>query len=71
MTGIIPNGPAQQSGLSVGDILVRINNEDASNARDAMNRIAELRPGDAISVDYLRKGEIHSTRATAGLREQN
>ena len=53
------------------EILVRINNEDASNARDAMNRIAELRPGDAISVDYLRKGEIHSTRATAGLREQN
>jgi serine protease DegS len=71
VTGIVPNGPAQQSGLSVGDILVRINNEDASNARDAMNRIAELRPGDAISVDYLRKGEIHSTRATAGLREQN
>lgn len=69
VTGIFPDGPAEQSGLNVGDIIVKINNEDASNARDAMNRIAELRPGDAISVNYLRNGETHSTKATAGLRE--
>lgn len=71
VTGTAPQGPAEKSGLSPGDIIIQINNEETTNARDAMNRIAQLRPGDAIAVKYMRNGEIKSTRATAGLRENN
>ena len=70
VTGVFPKGPAEQAGLGAGDIILTINGQASTNAREAMNRIAELRPGDAITIDYLRRGERKSTKAYAGLREQ-
>lgn len=70
VTGVFPEGPAEQAGLAAGDIIVGLNGDSAENARGAMNRIASLRPGDKISVDYLRNGERRTTTAYAGLRDQ-
>ncbi|MEC7546506.1 MAG: 2-alkenal reductase [Thalassolituus sp.] len=70
VTGVFPEGPAEQAGLASGDIIVGLNGTDADNAVEAMNRIAGLRPGDTISVDFLRRGERLTTTAYAGLRDQ-
>lgn len=70
VTGIFPDGPAELAGLSAGDILVGINGKNTSDARNAMNIIAALRPGDRIDIEYIRNGETQSTRAIAGQRQQ-
>ena len=69
VTGIYPAGPAEQAGLAIGDILTMINDQDAANARRAMNQIAALRPGDSIDLQLLRGGESLHTRAIAGQRQ--
>ena len=69
VTGIYENGPADKAKLNVGDILVKINNEEADNARRAMNQIAALRPGDKIDLEYIREGKTGTTHAIAGQRQ--
>ena len=70
VTGVFPEGPAEQAGLAAGDIIIGLNGDSADNAVDAMNRIASLRPGDKITVEFLRRGEQLTTTAYAGLRDQ-
>jgi len=69
VTGIYEDGPADLAGLTVGDIIVEINQMDASNARGAMNQIAALRPGDQIRLTFIREGKKSSIRASAGQRQ--
>lgn len=71
VTGIYPDGPADNAKLAIGDILTHINGEEAANARHAMNQIAALRPGDDIDLEFIRAGQVATTRATAGLRESH
>ncbi|WP_430461398.1 trypsin-like peptidase domain-containing protein [Thalassolituus sp. LLYu03] len=71
VTGIYPDGPADAAKLAIGDILVKINGQDAANARAAMNQIAALRPGDGIDLEMIRAGQTMKTHATAGLRESH
>lgn len=68
VTGITPNGPADKSGLNIGDIIVQLNDTEADNAQKAMNQIAIVRPGEKIKIDYLRAGKRHSTETIAGQR---
>ena len=70
VTGIYEEGPADRSGLAVGDIIVKINEQDASDARASMNQIAALRPGDRIKLEFIRNGKINKTEAIAGQRGQ-
>lgn len=69
VTGINPNGPADKSGLNIGDIIVKLNESEADNAQKAMNQIAAVRPGEKIKIDYLRAGKRFSTETIAGQRK--
>ncbi|MDP2505333.1 trypsin-like peptidase domain-containing protein [Oceanobacter sp. 3_MG-2023] len=68
VTGIYQDGPADLSGLTVGDIIVKINQMDTKDARKAMNQIAILHPGDKILLDFIRDGKLAQTEAIAGQR---
>jgi serine protease DegS len=69
VTGLSLNGPAQQSGLMIGDIITALNDKDSFNAKSAMNQIGSLRPGENISIDFIRSGRKQSTVAIAGKRQ--
>jgi len=69
VTGLSLNGPAQQSGLMVGDIITALNNKDSFSAKSAMNQIGSLRPGENISIEFIRSGRKQSTVAIAGKRQ--
>ncbi len=70
ITGLALNGPAQQSGLMVGDIITSLNGKPSINAKTAMNQIAALRPGENISIEFMRSGRLQSTVAIAGKRKK-
>lgn len=71
VTGIYPNGPADKSGLNVGDIIIKINSKEAVDGRKTMNQIAAIRPGEVIQLDYLHAGQVLQTKAVAGQRKQH
>jgi len=70
VTGLALNGPAQQSGLMIGDIITSLNDLASENAKSAMNQIAALRPGENIRIEFIRSGRLQSTVAIAGKREK-
>lgn len=70
VTGLSLNGPAQQSGLMIGDIITSLNEKPSENAKSAMNQIAALRPGENIRIEFIRSGRLQSTVAIAGKREK-
>jgi serine protease DegS len=70
VTGVALNGPAQQSGLMIGDIMTSLNDTPSENAKAAMNQIAALRPGENIRIEFIRSGRLQSTVVIAGKREK-
>lgn len=70
VTGLTLNGPAQKSGLMIGDIITSLNGQQSENAKTAMNQIAALRPGENISIEFMRSGRLQSTIAIAGKRQK-
>ena len=54
VTDIEPGGPAQRAGIRVGDLIVGLNAERVTDARQAMQTIARLRPGDRVLVGLKR-----------------
>lgn len=69
VTGINPNGPAEKSGLNIGDIIVKLNDMEADNAQKSMNLIAAVRPGETIRIEYLHAGKRLVTETVAGQRK--
>ena len=65
------NGPAQRAGTRVGDIIIGLDGERVVDPRQAMQKIARLRPGDRVLVGLRRDTEeleveaIVSTRPSA------
>ena len=54
-------GPAWQSGLRGGDILVNADGRPVGTARDLMLRIARLQPGHELEVEVMRGGQMFTT----------
>ncbi|MDF1762273.1 MAG: trypsin-like peptidase domain-containing protein [Oleibacter sp.] len=67
--GVVEDGPAAMAGLSVGDIITSINDDSSIKAQEALNLIANLRPGDMVKVTFLHDGKERKTRAIAGQRK--
>ena len=58
---ILPDGAADNAGLKSGDVIVAINGEAVKNAPDLQQKVARFRPGNVISVSYIRKGTTITT----------
>lgn len=58
---ILPDGAADNAGLKSGDVIVAINGEAVKNAPDLQQKVARFRPGNVISVSYIRNGATYTT----------
>lgn len=56
--GTSKDGPAEKGGILKGDIIKAINGKKIENIYDYMSRLGELKPGQKISVEVLRKSEM-------------
>jgi hypothetical protein len=53
---VLPGGSAEGSGIHPGDLIVRMNEQKASDPAQVITLARKLRPGDVASLDY-RRGE--------------
>lgn len=70
VAGLIPGAPAERSGLAVGDVLVRIGEEQVTGRLQLYEAIWRHRPGDAIDLRVLRDGRIENVTVTSGDAEE-
>lgn len=56
ITGL-PNGPARQAGLRVGDLVSHLNGQPILNTQEALNRVAAMAPGTGIEIGLRRGSE--------------
>ena len=64
ITGIQDGSAADEAGLKEGDIISRINGVELFSSAEFSERIARLRPGDKVELEYRRNGNIRRTAAT-------
>ncbi len=53
---VIPNGPADRSGLKRGDIIVRFNGKEILSVENLPKQVAAVEPGKSVKVEVIRDG---------------
>ena len=61
---VIEGLPAEKAGIQVGDVIVAVAGEDATMELDLRNRIYFHKPGDQVTLDVLRDGEMMQIEVT-------
>ena len=61
---VIEGLPAAKAGIQVGDIIVAVAGEDVTMELDLRNRIYFHKPGDQVTLDVLRAGEMMQIEVT-------
>jgi len=56
LSGVIKGGPAEQAGLTGGDVVVGLAGQDLENIYDYVRTLNGLKPGEAVDITVERKG---------------
>ena len=62
ITQVLKGSPADLAGISIGDVVIKINNEDVQNASSMRNKIGLLKLNSIITMEINRKGKIITTK---------
>jgi len=68
IAGVLKGGPADRAGMKPGDILVSIEGKPVADTTEMLNVIAQLTPGQNISMTVLRKSQETKLGITVGKR---
>ena len=63
-----PNGPAERSGLKVGDIILEFNGRTMATSSDLPYAVGPTRAGSTVSAVVMRKGQRLNIDVTVGTR---
>ena len=58
ITGVSLNSPAAKAGIQLGDVILKLNNQEGISAREMMQIIANTKPNSKVLVTILRLGKI-------------
>ena len=58
ITGVSPNSPAAKAGIQLGDVILKLNNQEGISAREMMQIIANTKPNVTVPVTVLRLGKL-------------
>jgi S1-C subfamily serine protease len=65
VVGVLRDGPAHHAGLQPGDVIVAIDGEKITEARQALVAISSRKPGNKVKLEVLRNGKSLMLEATA------
>jgi len=68
LSSVMPGTGAERAGLHEGDVIVRFAGTPVDGLEELRALIRDRKPGDSVSVLYLRDGDEHSTSAILGPR---
>ncbi|MEP3015270.1 MAG: PDZ domain-containing protein, partial [Hyphomicrobiales bacterium] len=71
VAGLTPKGPAKNSGILVGDVILRFDGKSIDQMRDLPRIVAETPVGKAVDVVVLRKGKEETVPVTLGRLEDS
>ena len=66
ISSIMPDGPAADSALEVGDIILRFDGREVADSSALPPLVGQARPGRAVPVEVLRGGERRTVPVTLG-----
>ncbi len=61
-------GPAYDAGIRLGDIIIKINQNQVADVKDWLTKLWSLKSGDEAIVTYIREGESYETIVVLGSR---
>ncbi|WP_239025456.1 Do family serine endopeptidase [Roseicyclus persicicus] len=65
----VPEGPARDGGIEVGDVILSFDGDDIADTRELVRIVGESAEGQTIRVLVFRDGETQTLRVTLGRRE--
>ncbi|MCL6612093.1 MAG: trypsin-like peptidase domain-containing protein [Peptococcaceae bacterium] len=66
VTSVVEGGPADNAGITHGDVIVEINNNKVANAGDLTDLVGKMQPGQKAVVGIYRGGKKMSIDVTIG-----
>lgn len=61
---VIDGGAAKEAGIKKGDFITKINNIPVLSGPEMVEQIAVYKPGDKISISYVRNGKTYTSTVT-------
>lgn len=68
LSGVVPDGPADNAGLVVGDIILEWDDEEISDGTSLQRAVADTIVGEEIDVLILREGERETIEVKTGAK---
>lgn len=64
INGVAEDGAAKQAGIQKGDFITRVNGSNVTSGPELQEQVARYKPGDKITVTYVRNGKENTTTIT-------
>ncbi len=71
LTEIDANSPAARAGLQPGDVITALNGQKVNDVREALNRVARLKPGSQLRIQGQGNRGVFDVRVTIEERPHN
>lgn len=68
---VFDNLPAAKAGLKAGDLMTKWNDKAIATVEDWMPLLSSHKPGDVVTITYIRDGKEATTQATLIARQRN
>jgi len=68
IAGVLRGGPADKAGVRPGDILLTVGDKPVSDTVSMLNLVAQLTPGDKVTLTVLRKSKKTDLSVVVGKR---
>jgi putative serine protease PepD len=70
LAGVRAGSPADVGGLKAGDVIVEFGDKPVKDIYSYSAALYGHKPGDRVTIEYLRDGERRTTSVTLGTRGQ-